>query len=56
MKAILSVYDKEGIVDFGRALHDAGFDLVSTGKTHEALSGNGSLLVTQVAEKTGFPE
>ena len=56
MKAILSVYDKEGIVDFGRVLHDAGFDLVSTGKTHETLSGNCTLVVSQVSELTGFPE
>ena len=56
MKAVLSVYDKEGIVDFGRALRDAGFDLVSTGKTHEAVSENGASPVSQVSDLTGFPE
>lgn len=55
MRALLSVTDKTGIVDFGRALIERGFELVSTGGTAQALRDAG-LLVTEVAEVTGFPE
>lgn len=55
MKALLSVYDKMGIEDFARALHEAGFELVSTGGTHKAISDAG-LPVQQVADLTGSPE
>ncbi len=55
MKALLSVYDKTGITDLGRALADAGCELVSTGGTASDLSGAG-LPVTQVADLTGSPE
>lgn len=55
MKALLSVYDKEGVVDFGKKLHQLGYELVSTGGTHKELSDNG-LLVQQVSDFTGFPE
>ena len=55
MKALLSVYDKTGLADFGRALAGRGFELVSTGGTHEALTAAG-LDVRQVADLTGFPE
>ena len=33
MKALLSVYDKNGIVEFGQILSNAGYELVSTGGT-----------------------
>ena len=55
MKALLSVYDKNGVAAFARALRDCGFDLVSTGGTYRELSGAG-LPVTQVSDLTGFPE
>ena len=34
MKALISVYDKSGIEDFGDALDRSGFDLISTGEHH----------------------
>ena len=52
--ALLSVYDKTGIVDLARALHDAGWRLLSSGGTAAAISGAG-LPVTDVAELTGLP-
>ncbi|WP_232630474.1 bifunctional phosphoribosylaminoimidazolecarboxamide formyltransferase/IMP cyclohydrolase [Methylobacterium sp. Leaf118] len=54
-RALLSVSDKTGLVDFARALADLGIELVSTGGTHRALSEAG-LAVTEVAELTRFPE
>ncbi len=55
MQALLSVYEKRGIVDFARSLHQAGWRLISTGGTHQALAQAG-LPVQQVSELTGFPE
>jgi len=55
MKALLSVYDKTGIVDFARKLIGKGFELVSTGGTFEALKQD-DLEVKQVSDITGFPE
>ena len=55
MKALISVYDKTGIVDFARALQGSGFELVSTGRTCSALTDAG-LQVRQVSDLTGFPE
>ncbi|MCH7706069.1 MAG: bifunctional phosphoribosylaminoimidazolecarboxamide formyltransferase/IMP cyclohydrolase, partial [Chloroflexi bacterium] len=55
MKAILSVYDKTGLVEFARAIQGLGYELVSTGGTHRDLSQAG-LNVQQVSELTGFPE
>jgi len=54
-RALLSVSDKSGVVEFGRALSEAGFELVSTGGTHQALEQAG-ITVKQVSEVTGFPE
>ncbi|MCZ6825608.1 MAG: bifunctional phosphoribosylaminoimidazolecarboxamide formyltransferase/IMP cyclohydrolase, partial [Gemmatimonadetes bacterium] len=56
MKALLSVYDKTGIVEFGRNLAAAGFELVSTGGTHRTLSDEGGLTVRHVSSVTGSPE
>ena len=56
MKALLSVYDKTGIIDFSRRMISAGFELISTGGTHYALSQEGGLAVRQVADVTGSPE
>ena len=54
-RALLSVSDKTGLVDFARALAGRGVELVSTGGTAKALKGEG-LKVTDVSSVTGFPE
>src|SRR5665647_3060329 len=54
-RALLSVSDKSGLIDFARALHDLGVELVSTGGTRKALA-DASLPVKDVADLTGFPE
>jgi phosphoribosylaminoimidazolecarboxamide formyltransferase/IMP cyclohydrolase len=54
MKALLSAYDKTGIVDLAKGLVDLGWDLVSSGGTAKAIAEAG-LPVTDVAELTGFP-
>jgi phosphoribosylaminoimidazolecarboxamide formyltransferase/IMP cyclohydrolase len=54
-RALLSVTDKSGIVDFARALVQQGYELVSTGGTAKALRDAG-LNVIDVSEITGFPE
>jgi len=56
LKALLSVYDKTGIVEFARQAASAGLELISTGGTHRTLSEEGGLPVKQVAEVTGSPE
>jgi phosphoribosylaminoimidazolecarboxamide formyltransferase/IMP cyclohydrolase len=55
MKALISVYDKSGIEDFGDALDRSGFGLISTGGTYDVLSGAG-VRVRQISEVTGSPE
>ena len=54
-RALLSVFDKTGIVEFGRALHEQGVELVSTGGTARSLEEAG-LPVTTVEAITEFPE
>ena len=54
-RALLSVYDKEGILDLARALCGAGWEILSTGGTAAYLKQNGGA-VTDVASVTGFPE
>jgi len=54
-RALLSVSDKTGIVDLGRALAERGWELVSTGGTAGALR-EGGLEVRDVADVTGHPE
>ena len=54
-RALLSVSDKTGIVDLGRALAAQGVDLVSTGGTAKALRAAG-LDVRDISDLTGFPE
>ena len=54
-RALLSVSDKTGLVEFARALAGYGVELVSTGGTAKALKDAG-LKVTDVSELTGFPE
>ncbi|WP_298199493.1 bifunctional phosphoribosylaminoimidazolecarboxamide formyltransferase/IMP cyclohydrolase [Novosphingobium sp.] len=54
-RALLSVSDKAGLVDLGRALAAGGVELVSTGGTAKALREAG-LAVKDISELTGFPE
>jgi phosphoribosylaminoimidazolecarboxamide formyltransferase / IMP cyclohydrolase len=54
-RALISVSDKSGLVEFAKALAERGVDLLSTGGTAAALSAAG-IAVTDVAEVTGFPE
>lgn len=54
-RALLSVSDKSGIIDFARGLIDHDVEILSTGGTARALREAG-LAVTDVAEVTGFPE
>src|SRR5258708_1524113 len=54
-RALLSVTDKTGIVDFARELSNLGIELISTGGTAKALRGAG-LRVRDVSDVTGFPE
>jgi len=54
-RALLSVSDKTGLVDFARALSERGIELVSTGGTYKVLSEAG-LPVKDVSDLTGFPE
>jgi phosphoribosylaminoimidazolecarboxamide formyltransferase / IMP cyclohydrolase len=54
-RALLSVSDKSGLIEFARALAGHGIELVSTGGTAKAIAAAG-LKVTDVSELTGFPE
>lgn len=54
-RALLSVSDKAGLADLGKALAARGVELVSTGGTAKALRDAG-LTVRDVSELTGFPE
>jgi len=54
-RALISVYDKTGIVEFARALADLNVEIVSTGGTSRLLLQNG-IKVREVSELTGFPE
>ncbi|MBO0757086.1 MAG: bifunctional phosphoribosylaminoimidazolecarboxamide formyltransferase/IMP cyclohydrolase, partial [Bradyrhizobiaceae bacterium] len=55
LRALLSVSDKSGLIDFARALAGLGVELVSTGGTKSALTAAG-LAVVDVSTLTGFPE
>ncbi len=54
-RALLSVSDKTGLVEFAQQLHDAGILLVASGGTARSIAAAG-LPVTSVDEVTGFPE
>jgi len=54
-RALLSVSDKQGILEFARSLLELSFELISTGGTARALR-EGGLPVTEVSAVTGFPE
>src|SRR5579885_466307 len=55
VRALISVYDKTGVVDLARGLAELGFELLSTGGTRAELQVAG-LAVRDVAEVTGWPE
>jgi phosphoribosylaminoimidazolecarboxamide formyltransferase / IMP cyclohydrolase len=54
-RALISVSDKSGLIDFARALTDQGIEILSTGGTAKVLKDAG-VDVRDVAEHTGFPE
>ncbi|MFE9597783.1 bifunctional phosphoribosylaminoimidazolecarboxamide formyltransferase/IMP cyclohydrolase [Streptomyces hokutonensis] len=54
-RALVSVYDKTGLEELARGLHEAGVELVSTGSTAARIAAAG-VPVTKVEELTGFPE
>src|SRR5215467_12019809 len=54
-RALISVSDKSGLAELGRALAGAGAEILSTGGSAQALKQAG-LAVTEVSEFTGFPE
>ena len=54
-RALVSVYDKSGLEELARGLHEAGVSLVSTGSTATRIADAG-VPVTKVEELTGFPE
>ncbi len=55
MRALISVYDKTGLVEFARGLAELGCELVASGQSAAALAAAG-LAPLEVAELTGFPE
>src|SRR6185436_18188704 len=54
-RALISVSDKTGIVDFAQALSAFGVEILSTGGTYKLLKDN-DVAVTEVSEYTEFPE
>src|SRR6202000_3377845 len=54
-RALLSVYDKTGLPELAKALHEAGAEIVSTGSTARTIEQAG-IPVTKVEDLTGFPE
>ena len=55
MRALVSVSDKRGVVEFATALSKMGFEIISTSGTLAALRNSG-LEVTNISDVTGFPE
>ena len=55
MKALISAYDRAGVIEFAGKLVEAGFEIISTGGTRGELSAAG-LPVTLLSDVTGFPE
>lgn len=54
-RALISVSDKTGLVEFAKALSDLGVEIISTGGTAKVLSDAG-IKVTNISDVTGFPE
>lgn len=55
MRALISVSDKRGIVEFARSLEESGWEIIATGGTMTKLRENG-IKVTNISDVTGFPE
>lgn len=55
MKALISVSDKKGVVQFASALNEMGWEIIATGGTKKLLADSG-LRVIDISEVTGFPE
>ena len=55
MKALISVSDKTGIVEFAKRLEKQGVEIISTGGTYKKLKEEG-IKVMEISELTGFPE
>ena len=55
MRALISVSDKRGIIDFARQLQELGWDIIATGGTMKALLEAG-LRIINISDVTGFPE
>ncbi|HTV32605.1 MAG TPA: bifunctional phosphoribosylaminoimidazolecarboxamide formyltransferase/IMP cyclohydrolase, partial [Methylocella sp.] len=54
-RALISVSDKSGLIDFAQGLASFGIELISTGGTRNALADAG-VTAREVADLTGFPE
>jgi len=54
-RALISVSNKDGVIEFARGLEELGYEIVSTGGTYRTLQEAG-VKVSQVADITGFPE
>lgn len=54
-RALISVSDKTGLVDFARGLRENGYEIISTGGTKKALE-NGGIECISISDITGFPE
>ncbi len=54
-RALISVYDKTGVIELGKLLQSTGVEILSTGSTAKTLQGAG-ITVTEVSTYTGFPE
>ena len=54
-RALISVSDKSGIVDFARALHRLKIEILSTGGTYKLLTSE-NIPAVEISEYTGFPE
>ena len=54
-RALVSVYDKDRLLEIGAVLSKAGIEIISTGSTAKTLQGS-AIAVTEVSEYTGFPE
>ena len=55
MRALISVSDKTGVVEFAKELEKLGIEIISTGGTHKVLEEAG-VKVTGISDVTGFPE
>jgi phosphoribosylaminoimidazolecarboxamide formyltransferase / IMP cyclohydrolase len=54
-RALISVYDKNGLLEFAQVLKKSGVEIISTGGTYKYLKDNG-VDVTSISDVTGFPE